>query len=504
MASPKAWRRRQPGISAPASDPPAGGPPAGRPPAPSARFLSAASPDEGLQRFYADPDVRRRIGEYLGGQAAATAVFVCDPARTPDRPFQPLPAGEIWELLGARLEAARSLWDRTSLIAHLDVEHVHFDRPWEPLADPERSELLQRPLVDAIAGILAEHGIAPLHLLTGRGHHFVWRIERGSRAFRMLAALGRLSESLRRLYAAPRQPCGEEVGEALGAAQQGLGKVLEALAHRALALAGGRSAVPLQLTAVTVGPGPRGREIVSLDLSQFGDSLHTRSIRLPFTAYRKAAQLGAPPELRERTLVVLPVVAGDERPARAAMRDLALAAAFARWAPAAIPEATRAMEGLIASYLASDLAAFHARFEAVEPERPERWPETYDRCDLAGLPLCARRMLEEPNDLLLQPAAIQIVVRTLLAQGWHPRHVAGLIASKYGRDHGWIPGLHFSDPGVRADFYVRLFAGLLETGLDGLVDFNCQSTREKGLCPGSECGWDLRALAGRLRSDRHG
>jgi hypothetical protein len=456
-------------------------------------------PEDRLHRYYADPAVRRRIGEYLGSRSGeATAVFVSDPAPARDRPFQPLPAGKLWELLDARLEAARSLWDRASLIAHLDLEHVHFDRPWEPLADPERSERLQRPLADALAGILAEHGIAPLHLLTGRGHHFVWRIERGSRACRELAALGTLSENLRRLYATPQPPFGEAVGEELGVAQQGLGKVLEALAHRALALAAGRSAVPLQLTAVTVGPGPNGREIVSLDLSQFGDPLHDRGIRIPFTAYLKGAHLGAPPEVQERPLVVLPVVAGDERAARAAMHDLDLAAAFARRAAAAIPEASRATEDLIAAYLDSDLAAFHALYEAVEPEPPERWPEIYDRLDLSVLPLCARRVLEEPNDLLLQPAVIQLVVRTLLAEGWHPRHIAGLIASKYGRDHGWLPGIHFHDPGVRADFYVRLFAGLVATGLDELVDFNCQSTREKGLCPGLACGWDLRNLAGCL------
>jgi hypothetical protein len=467
---------------------------------------SAAAPDGRLRRFYADPAVRLRIGEYLGGcrPGKATAVFVSHPIPDCDRPFLPLLAGDVWELLDSRLEAARSLWDRTSLIAHLDLEHVHFDRPWEPLADPERSEHLQRPLVEALAGLLAEHGIVPLHLVTGRGHHFVWRIGRGSRAFLELGALGTLTKSLRRLYAAPRPPLGEAVGEELGAAQQGLGKVLEALAHRALALAAGRSTVPLQLTAVIVGPGPQGRELVSLDLSQFGDPLHERGIRIPFTAYRKGAHLGAPPEVQDRPLVVLPVVGGDERAARAAMHDLDLAAAFARGAPAAIPEASRATESLIAAYRASGLAAFHARFEAVEPEPPERWPETYDRLDLSGLPLCARHMLEEPNDLLLQPAAIQIVVRTLLAQGWHPRHVAGLIASKYGRDHGWLPGIHFHDPGVRADFYVRLFAGLLAAGRDPLVDFNCQSTREKGLCPGLECGWDLRVLAGRAARLREG
>jgi hypothetical protein len=42
--------------------------------------------------------------------------------------------------------------------------------------------------------------------------------------------------------------------------------------------------------------------------------------------------------------------------------------------------------------------------------------------------------------------------------GWHPRHVAGLIRSKFERDYGW--GDHWLDysPAMRADFYVRIFA----------------------------------------------
>lgn len=456
-----------------------------------------------LRRFYAEPDVRLRICEYLGGGRLedATARFVICPQPLVTRPFVPLPVAEIWSLLDDQLEASRSLWDRTSLIAHLDLEHVHFDRPWLPLAEPERSYALQRPIAAAIREVLADHGIAPLQLITGRGHHFVWRIDLGSPAFALLAQLGRPNQGLRRLYRVPQPPCGEPVGEAVGAAQHGLGKVLEHVAHEVLVRAAGRCPVPVQLTAVTVGPGAQGREIVSLDLSSFGDPLHHRSLRIPFTAYRKAAHLGAPPEVAEKLLLVVPVADGDETASRSAISDLARASALAATVSTAIPRA--AVEGLVESYAGSGLAAFHTRFEAEEPQPPERWPETYDRLDLMGLPLCVRRMLESPNDLLLQPAGIQILVRVLLAQGWHPRHIAGLVASKLGRDHGWIPGFHFHEPGVRADFYTRLFAGLVATGLDELIDFNCQSTREKGFCPGGECGWNLCDLGDRLRRGAH-
>jgi hypothetical protein len=69
-----------------------------------------------------------------------------------------------------------------------------------------------------------------------------------------------------------------------------------------------------------------------------------------------------------------------------------------------------------------------------------------------------------------------------MALGWHPRHIAGLIRSKYERDYGWLAEWLIYDAATRADFYTRLFAGLIEVGRDELVDFNCLSTKEKGWC----------------------
>ena len=78
----------------------------------------------------------------------------------------------------------------------------------------------------------------------------------------------------------------------------------------------------------------------------------------------------------------------------------------------------------------------------------------------------------------------------LLALGWHPRHIAGLIRSKYERDFGWTQ-FTGCDPATRADFYVRVFAGLFATGHDDLIDFNCTSAQEQGLCFFSNCNDNL-------------
>lgn len=463
------------------------------------RARTGPGPIANLRAFYALPAVEARLAEYLGGRdaATATAVYVTDPTPRFPQGSALRPPGELPRLLDEQLEAARSLWDRRSLLAHLDLEHVHFDRPWEALADRPRSAALQRPVVAAIESVLAGHGIEALHLLTGRGHHFVWRIAFESPVFAALARLGRPGPGLRRHSRRPLGPAGEVVGETLGAAYEGLGRVLEHLGHRVLERVEG-CPVPVQLVAVTVGPGEHGREIVSFDLSQFGDPLGVRCARLPFTAYLKGRWFRAPAWVMARPFVVVPVVGADEADARAAAASLEGAAALAARSSVGIPEASRGTQSLVRDYLGSGLHRFHEELEATVPEPRERWGTTYDRLDPATLPVCLGRILERPNDLLLQPAGIQHVVRGLTALGWHPRHVAGLLRSKYERDHGWVPGIHFHEAGVRADFYTRLFAGLVACGRDGLVDFNCESAREKGLCPGGECGCDLRDLARRL------
>jgi hypothetical protein len=88
------------------------------------------------------------------------------------------------------------------------------------------------------------------------------------------------------------------------------------------------------------------------------------------------------------------------------------------------------------------------------------WPHTYDHTPLQNLPEGVRDALLFPNDLLLRPTSIRAVTETLVSRGWHPRHVAGLIRSKFERDYGWGNQWKDYSPSMRADFYVRIFSGL--------------------------------------------
>jgi len=147
---------------------------------------------------------------------------------------------------------------------------------------------------------------------------------------------------------------------------------------------------------------------------------------------------------------------------------------------------------MIADYLDSPLHRFHRWFDETAQHPPREWPRTYGAMDYRELPPCLRLPLEQPNDLLLKPTTLQALTRSLLARGWHPQHIAGLIYSRWTEGPGWPPDQwkHY-DVQSRSAFYVRVFAGLVAAGIDGQIDHNCVSHQEKGYCPQPFCGYSL-------------
>jgi hypothetical protein len=119
----------------------------------------------------------------------------------------------------------------------------------------------------------------------------------------------------------------------------------------------------------------------------------------------------------------------------------------------------------------------HEWFYSEEHDRPEDWPGTYDVMDLEVVPPSVRKILSEPNDLLQKPSSLRHLVRVLLALGWHPRHISGLVRSKYERDYGWGNQWSYYDAGTRSDFYCRIFTDLILAGLDDLSNFELPALR---------------------------
>lgn len=453
--------------------------------------------EESRRAYGCNAYVRARIFEFFGEAVhdLSPAVFLAIGMEDRSRHREALPVEELSSWVNRGAEINRSLWDRESLICHLDIEYVNFDDSAYPFLNEERIFALQQPVVAAAEAVLASRGIYPLKLMTGRGYHFVWKISRTSRAFEALASLGHLSASLKYLYATEHAPTGEHVAPELGAAFAGLGLVMEFVAHEVKACAASDCAVPVELGAIETGGGSHGREMISVDITEYADPLCSRVMRVPFSVYLKPAQqrfeIGTGIVEGLLPVVVLPL--GDLSVAEAltVRHNPNAAAQLAESSLVIIPEVARPMNRLIKDYRCSRLARFHAEFYAQEHDAPALWPETYDHTPLDALPPCTRLILERPNDFLLRPGCAQRVVRVMLALGWHPRHIAGLIRSKYERDYGWGDQWRGYDRATRADFYARVYGGLFAAGVDDLVDFNCQSAREEGMCFVERCNENL-------------
>ncbi len=461
-------------------------------------------------RYYADPFIRARILEYLGDVRGEdfSAVYISRSDFSREQFLSAQPPQELDYFLDRDLDIARSFWDRRSLLVHLDIEYVNFDFPAEPYLDINRSFRLQDPVTFAVRKLLLGSGIRPLHVLTGRGNHFIWRLELGSPAFIRLANLGTAPPSLKAKYRQWRSPDGDIISPVTGDAFFGLGLVMESLAYRVKEMSDFQSLIPLKLTAVTVGPIDRGREIVSYDISEYADPLYTRTIRIPFTRYLKAREKGITLDgvTQVPQIFVIPFQKMELEDAVRLMRDQDGVRQLARRTSARIPDQSGPSENMVCEYEKSAARIYHEWFYSVQPEEPENWGISYDRISFVELPECARRMLLRPNDILLQPAGIEFIVRVLLSLGWHPRHIAGLIRSKFERDHGWGLLWYSYDATARAEFYTRIFTGQFALGLDDLVDFNCKSNKEKGLCDGLSCDLEpyRRSLLNRRKHGKLG
>ena len=443
-----------------------------------------------MPAVYANPVVRKRLIEFLGGDTLghATAVYITQSDGCQYDPRLLRLPEEVDHFLTRDLDIARSLADTSSLLFHLDIEYVNFDSPGEAFLNPVRAFELQEPAVRAIESLLVEWGIKPLHMITGQGHHFVWRIGRGTALAGNIAALCPAPELLddceQRVPLALRAMIDHDAHRSFAA----ISLLMEYVAHRVKDAAEPLSACPVEITAVHVGLGvSKQREIISIDISEYGDPLHTRTVRMPFTNYLKPWVHGFAREhgLEGKLLPfrTIPLHEIDIQQAIKVRQVDAEVIDLARRASVHIPEQIDGTARLLEDYLTSHLRRFHKRFYADQHDAKERWHETYDRTPADTFPPCARHVVTWPNDLLLKPAGMQLVTRCLLAAGWHPRHIAGFIRSKFENpSFNWSVSWEDYVPAIRADFFTRVFAGLYDTGLDRLIDFNCTSTREKGFC----------------------
>ena len=464
-----------------------------------------------IAEYYAHPAVRARIREYCGGDAGTplSCVFL-----SADLPGEPPPAGwslhsqlppdDLDDLLDRGADVFRSVLDAASLPFYVDVDYLNAWLPGHAFARPGEVFGKLEPTYQAVVGLLAEYGIETLALMTGRGYQFTGRIPFDSPVFRRIAALAPETPDWYDTYRARVPPWLRlRITTRYARAYLAMGLLLEYFAHRVIRRAASLSSLPVVLNGTNVGDGAEGRAAVSLDLSFAGDPADVRHMRVAFGAHqhhRFRPDIYGP---EVSALDPLTTVPRGKRPLAEMLevwRHPAGAAALAESCPSRIPVSARGLARLVSDYAQSSLAACHRQFFSSPPHNPSSWPETYDRFDLAQVPPCVAAPLAMPNDWLLKPEYLQHVTRFLMSQGWTPRHIAGLAWSKYSQGCNWGTRWQYLSPRSRAEFDVRVFAGMLVAGLDRCVDFNCRSTQEKTMCPGTGCPHDLRVARERLLS----
>jgi hypothetical protein len=452
-----------------------------------------------VEEYYAHREVRARIAEYAGGSSttAPTAAYFAtlpeqpDTLLTWDHPVR-WPAHELPRLLRSSHDLARSLWDLENLIFFLDLDYHNVDAPGEAFVHPADVFLRLEPTFRATRRLFAGFGLPARAAMTGRGYHFVGAIRLVDPIVDALADLVPTMPGWFAGHLSRRPPAvGAQISKRQARASAGLGLLLEHAAHRVMRAAAPASPLPVVVNGTVVGRGPAGREAVSIDFSHHGDPLDVRHLRILFSTYQwhrvrpdifgeaiaeRVPPLVALPRHRQSPLTLLLQGRGLERAARLAGRS-----------DAVLPDVSRGVERLLDNYRRSSLAVFHRTFLAEAARRVEP-----PALDVEALPPCVSAALRQPNDLLLKPEHVQHLTRGLLAQGWSAAQIAGLVTAQYEADHQWGDRWTWMHARTRAEFDVRVFAGLVATGLDRMVDFNCVSAREKGICSNVGCLHDLR------------
>ena len=454
--------------------------------------------------YYRRDEVRARMLEACGAgpdtpPSAAYVVGLDDGGgpvtswdRVTHRPLDQLTA--LWE---RGTDISRSLWDASHLIFMLELDYLNIDQPAEPFLRPAEVFFKLEPAYRA-----ARHVFGAVHLplrtiVTGRGYQFAGQIRLEEPLVDRLAALTSTPAWFAGVEGRRRQGLTAPMSARQATAAAGLGLLIEYTAHRILAAASAKSRIPVVFNGTAVGTGVVGRECVSIDFTHVGDPLDVRHMRLPFSTYQwhrmrpdifgpiapSQPPLAAVPRSRSSLMTLLSAGRGLEAGVQAAARS-----------DVRLPSIAAGLEQLLSAYVESPLAAFHRDFYAA------RQTDGTDAVavDAADLPPCVATALAWPNDLLLRPEHVQHLVRVLMARGWQPAAIAAVVESAYRADHDWGDRWSRLDARTRAEFDVRVFAAMIATGLDTLVDFNCVSAQEKGICPRVGCLFDLRRDRERL------
>lgn len=431
-------------------------------------------------------------------------------------PFYSAPAG--WPHLEAMLESGldvfASLWRHDATVGVIDIEYFNHRWKGKAITDPGHCMWAVRPVVEQFLWLFAHYGMPFLGIVTGQGVQLLFQVPFSDPVHDRLIALGGGNEeSLQQQYDLDWDgKRHRRVPWAVSVASKGMFRcelkmsndVMKGLQQRRDM---GEDILPVVYSDILMGDPEwgltgRGPEGVSIDLTCFGDPIHMRDHRAPFSTHQKQRADGRYMDVYWAPIKVsVPFWNLDHYDAIALKRmeevqygqtDFAWAASIAdETVDCSIPTAAWAVNRVMDDIQAGALGAFFAHMDSQEHNYEWDWGHTYWAPEvLEGLPPCARVALEHPDPLLLTPTHLQRLVRILDAQGWHPKHIGGLLYSRY-KNIGWG---HYN-PEKRANYWVEQYCGPIHDGTDDKRYMSCEEEQLRGSCPQPFCGWDLRRFA---------
>jgi len=465
--------------------------------------------------YYRDPRVRHAICTFLEGCEYIVGFGEAEVWKGSDRPFYSAPAGwpHLEVMLESGLDVFGSLWRTDATVGVIDIEYFNHANKGRAITDPGYALWELRPIVEQYLASFARYELPFMALVTGQGVQILFQVPFTDPVHERLVWLGgRNEKTLQWQYDLPLDGKRERsVPWYASLGSKGMFRVILKLSNDVMRRLqarreAGEPVLPTVYSDVHMGDPThglfgQGPEGISIDLTCYGDPLHMRDHRAPFSTHQKQRADDRYTEVYWAPLkVTLPFWTLEQYDEIAVRRiaevqdgttDFAFAASLADQVDCSVPTAAWAVDRVIDDIEASPLGDFFALFDNEEPDDESMWHDTYHRPGLlAELPPCVCHGLAYPDPHLLKPTNLQRLVRVLDGRGWHPKHIAGLIYSRY-RYMAWG---HYNAE-KRANYWAEQYAAPLYDGTDDRRYMSCVEEQLRGFCIQPFCGHDLSAYA---------
>ncbi len=410
-----------------------------------------------FKNMFEHPFVREKILDYFRGdrkgKISAGYILGLPVGVNGDERFSSPEEDLSWVWSGG-YKIFRSLFDTENILCPFFLKYS----PSSKIYSEEDIFSFLEPAYKSVRDLFYKFGLEPLPLMIDQGYLFISRTSLNSRAVRDLEKIGNITDTLKGRYSVSMGKRHRSIPIYQGRAHEGLSRIMEYFAHRAIKDIRKRTSKPIYLYESFQKTSDRATEAFHIDLNIYSDPLYLKVIDTPFSFSLNS---------KNEKSYVLPRDSFTNLDQLLRIRkDTALMEEYLKNIDTLIPDCNLGLRNLIRSYKASRLYQFHKSFDSIEHDAYWDWKNTYDKYSGDSIPGYVTNMIKNPNPALLNLANIQLLTKVLMRDNWHPKHVAGLIRSKYERNHGWGSLWYEYDASTRANFFVRLVAGLLVDGTD--------------------------------------